>query len=588
MAPQAAPDPTRGEVENGPGGSVTSTEETGDETGRGPVHRTARQTASSLGSVLWGWPAFAVLLSLGVLVFWAFDALPFQDLPAHAGLIAMRHRFADSAFEQRFFVLAPHLGPYSLFRFLGECLVGVIGPVRAVRAIACLPVIATPLALAFARKRLFGEGGPTYAFVGLALAFGLMTLLGFASYLLGVSAMLVGVTFWMTLAGAANAGETTAQTRKKELLVAAFSPLVFVAHGHAFLLYLFLAFLSALCAGGAGTVVRGGMKQKLAVALRWRALIPAVALAGWVAFIERGGTRPPGSAPVAAQNMVPHFQGVLDKLSLLLTPTLMTRTGVDLLVGVGIWVFAVSAVLRSLPKAGGQRGVPPRPTASTGEPGAMREYYARTLRTGAVALFVIFAALPHSIGWFGFVDGRLLPIVLYLALLSIQRDRIGPTHRAIFQRGAPIAALAVVSMALLSSYRFQEEARGYREVLAKVPVQARVLNLPLDPDSDVFAAHPFVHYDKLVLAERPIVVSDVWFHQGSALYPTAQNPALRLPSTYSESGLTFVDWPAYDLADWDYVLMRTRPDANGTGAPQNLHLVDHRGGWWLYSSRGLQ
>jgi hypothetical protein len=520
------------------------------------------------------WRNFAVLLSLGMLVFWAFDALPFQDLPAHAGLIAMRHRFAESAFEQRFFVLAPHLGPYSLFRFLGECFVRVMGPVNAVRAIACLPVIATPLALAFARKRLFGESGPTFAFVGLALSFGLMTLLGFASYLLGVSVMLVGLTFWLMLAGAANSGQTSAETRKKELLVAAFSPLVFVAHGHAFLLYMLLAFVSA--------VVARGMKNKLAVALRWRALIPAVALAGWVAFIERGGTRPAGSAPVAAQNLAPHFQGLFDKLSLLLTPTLMTRTGVDLLVGVAIWIFAVSAVLRSLPKARGERGI-----SHGADETPEQSYYARALRAGALTLFLIFAALPHSVGWFGFVDGRLLPIVLYLAFLSINRARIGPWHRSLLERGAPIAAAAVVSMALLSSYRFQSEAQGYHQVLAKVPEEARVLNLPLDPDSDVFAAHPFIHYDKLVLAERPIVVSDVWFHQGSALYPTAQNPALRLPSTYSESGLQMIDWGAYDLHDWDYVLMRTRPDANWTGAPKNLHLVDHRGGWWLYSSRGL-
>ena len=95
-----------------------------------------------------------------------------------------------------------------------------------------------------------------------------------------------------------------------------------------------------------------------------------------------------------------------------------------------------------------------------------------------------------------------------------------------------------------------------------------------------------MHYDKLVLAEKPIVVSDVWFHQGSALYPTPQNPALRLPSSYSESDLKLVDWNAYDLGDWDYVLMRTRPEAFETGAPDRLHLVEHRGGWWLYTTRG--
>src|SRR5215475_10443845 len=101
------------------------------------------------------WLGLGALTVLAVLVFWVFDALPFQDLPAHAGLIAMRHRFAGSPFEQRFFVLAPHPGPYSLFRFLGEGFVRVIGPVGAVRAIATLPVIATPLALLWSRRRLF-------------------------------------------------------------------------------------------------------------------------------------------------------------------------------------------------------------------------------------------------------------------------------------------------------------------------------------------------------------------------------------------------------------------------------------------------
>src|SRR6516162_4950688 len=70
------------------------------------------------------WAGLGVLWVASILVFWLFEALPFQDLPAHAGLIAMRHRFLESPFEQRFFVLAPHIGPYSLFRFLGESLVG--------------------------------------------------------------------------------------------------------------------------------------------------------------------------------------------------------------------------------------------------------------------------------------------------------------------------------------------------------------------------------------------------------------------------------------------------------------------------------
>jgi hypothetical protein len=196
----------------------------------------------------------------------------------------------------------------------------------------------------------------------------------------------------------------------------------------------------------------------------------------------------------------------------------------------------------------------------------------------------VFVALPHSIGWFGFIDGRLVPLLLLLAVMAVRREALGRALGTVHDRFAPAAAGAIVAMALIASHSFQREARGWREVLAQVPAGARLLNLPLEPNSDVFTAHPFIHYDKLVLTERPIVVSDVWFHQGSAVYPTAANPALRLPASYSESDLRFIDWPAYRLSDWDYVLIRTRPEAAQPYVPRSLELAIHRGGWWLFRS----
>src|ERR1044072_7212121 len=134
----------------------------------------------------------------------------------------MRHRFDTSAFEQRHFVLAPHIGPYSLFRFLGEAFVRVIGPIGAGRMLATPPVVAPPRALLFARRRPFADRSPTFGFVGVALAFGLMTLLGFASYLLGVAVMLVGLTLWLELLAAAD--ERAPNATKREVIVAAFAP----------------------------------------------------------------------------------------------------------------------------------------------------------------------------------------------------------------------------------------------------------------------------------------------------------------------------------------------------------------------------
>jgi hypothetical protein len=147
-----------------------------------------------------------------------------------------------------------------------------------------------------------------------------------------------------------------------------------------------------------------------------------------------------------------------------------------------------------------------------------------------------------------------------------------------------VAAVTLVGIAWAASLRFQAEAEGWRDVVSAIPTGSFLLNLPVDPRSDVFTAHPFIHYDKLMVAERPVVVSDVWFHQGTALYPRPENPALRLPAAYSESDLGPIDWSAYRLDDWDYILLRTRPTASTPSLPPSgaLDLVVHRGGWWLF------
>jgi hypothetical protein len=521
----------------------------------------------------------AALTLAAVLVFWLFGALPFQDLPAHAGLIAMRHRFDGSPFEQRFFVFAPQLGPYSLFRCLGDVLVVPLGPLGAIRAIATLPMIATPVALLWARRRLHGDQAMAAAYFGLALGFGFMTLLGFASYLLGVAVLIFTLTVWLELMVAADRRAPDAW--RWELASAGLAPCVLLAHGHAFVIFLGLAGVSALATGDRWQRV-----------VRVRALLPAVGLAAWAAWRERVGVLPAGSVALPHAAFGAHFQGVLDKLSLLITPTLITRTGIDAAVGVFVWaviVLAVVATARSLRRpfdaraSGGAET--PGPSAAARETASRA--HSKALLASLAVLAAAFLVLPHSIGWFGFVDGRLVPLLLLLGLMAVRQQALGSALRLTFERGAPIAAGAMVAIALVASQVFQGEASGWREVIDAVPANARLLNLPIDPNSGVFTAHPFVHYDKLVLADRPVVVSDVWFHQGSAIYPTANNPSLHLPDTYSESDLRSIDWPAYRLSDWDYVLIRTRPTASEPSVPPELALALHRGGWWLYRNAPL-
>lgn len=516
------------------------------------------------------WLGLAVVTLLATLSLWLFDALSFQDLPGHAGLIAMRDRFAESAFEQRYYKFGATIGPYSLFLLLGRCFDLVLGPVGAVRALATLPLIATPAALLFARRRLHDDRTPTAGFLGIALSFGFMTLMGLASFTLALAILLVGATAWLELLLEADRQRPTGL---RELIFGSLAILIFLAHGYAFALLLAFVGVTTL-----STLPNAHWPRRVS---RWRALAPALALAAWSA--KHGGP-PAGSLPWRDPVPFVHFQGIGDKLSLLVTPTLLTRTGIDIALGLFLWItLAASFVVtvRSLAGTG-------RDGDASGGSGAASRVHSRALVVAVSAVALAFFVLPHSIGWFGFVDGRLVPFILFLGIMCFRRPSLGPRLRSALDRGAPVVACAMTALEWFASHHLQAEAAGYREVFAAIPSESRVLNLPIDPYSDLFTAHPFVHYDKLIAIDRPVLLSDVWAYPGSALYPTPDNPATRLPPSYDSADLRFVDWGAYRLADWDYALVRTRPGDPAPVTPQSLSLTKHVGGWWLFRTRARE
>jgi hypothetical protein len=501
------------------------------------------------------WFAIAAILAAGVGLFWAFDSLPFQDLPAHAGLIALRHRLAESPLDQRFFVLAPRLGPYSLFRWAGDRLVEPLGPLGSVRLLASLPVVALPLALGWARQRLHGDGARGATCAGICLSFGFMTLLGFASYMLGLAALVVAYGLWVD-----GLGRPRGRTWRRECAIALAALTVLFTHGFAFVVFVGLACVTSVACG----IDRHAFR-------RLRALLPSAVMAAFM--VGRDCAHGPAGTS-AGMPAGPHFAGLLDKASLLLGATLMTRWGPDLIVGVLLWVLvgvtAARTARRYATSARGMALAPPR----------MRAALAALALLGAA-----FLALPRSVGWFGFIDGRLVPIVLVVGLLAAEREAMSARLRIAWEVGLPAGAAAIVATAWAASWRFQAEAAGWHRVLGSVPAGARLLNLPLDADSNVFTAHPFVHYDKLAILDRPLLVSDIWFHQGTAIYPRADNPSLRLPPEYRESDLQRIDWASYRLEDWDYVLVRTRPRAARPETPPSLEDSAHVGGWWLFATR---
>jgi hypothetical protein len=301
-------------------------------------------------------------------------------------------------------------------------------------------------------------------------------------------------------------------------------------------------------------------------------------LAGYSVLIDRVT-----AAGAVAQHpeMLPLFQGPADKLSLLFTPTLTTRLGVDLGVGIALWGLVIAGTIATLRHLRATRTDAP---ASAAYAASAASSHAKALFACAAGLLVVFLVMPHEVGWFGFVDGRFVPMAMLLAFVAIRREALSPRLASTFHMAAPMLSCVAVAWMWFASVGFQREAQGYREVFAAVPAQARLLNLPIDPDSDIFAGHPFVHYDKLIMISRPIVPSDVWFHQGTGIYPRPGNPALALPPDYKSSTIRHITWERFRLTDWDYALVRTRPGASAPQTPKELGLVMHQGGWWLYRS----
>ncbi|MGH7438202.1 MAG: hypothetical protein ACRENE_21160, partial [Polyangiaceae bacterium] len=273
------------------------------------------------------WLPATALVAAAAGVLWAFDALPFQDLPAHAGLIALRHRLAaGSPFDRAFYTLSPRFGPYSAFRWAGELLAMRFGPVGAVRMLMTFAVIALPLSVAWARRRLQGDGAVPAMLVGTCLGLGFLTMLGFASYLLGVAALVVAHA--LAIDALAEAEGPAGLSPRTEGLLATASVVVLLAHGFAFVVFVGLA-MSATLAGT--TVAR----------MRYlRALVPSLALACFMAWPARAGSL----ATDGIQGMPPgaHFAGPVDKLGLLLSPTLMSRWGIDVAVGCFLWALLLA------------------------------------------------------------------------------------------------------------------------------------------------------------------------------------------------------------------------------------------------------
>ena len=386
------------------------------------------------------WVSFALLQMAAVAVFFAFDALPFQDLPAHAGLIALRNRLASEPLEQRYWVLAPHLGGYSLFRGLGQALAANRG--RRVRGAGhrraagshdaggsrLRPLAALPRSAAGLRVRGHDD------FVRPHDGARLRELPRRASSRhRDVHALARGPGQRRPRDAGAPARAVRGRAR---------------GSGRARARFRVRASARSVCIGDVrrGTAARASREA--------RRLLARAGARGVERDLRRRMHQGAGRLGRAlAQRTADALSGAPRQAELARDPDAHDANGDRHRARPASLGLGRGGLLARLPHPSGSRRHVCRP-------------HARAVRVGAAVLFVLFALLPHAVGWFAFVDGRLVPLVLALALLStpwrILPERLRSTFESVRPGARPRLWRSFSRRRPRSSARLAATAKSWR------------------------------------------------------------------------------------------------------------------------------
>jgi hypothetical protein len=286
------------------------------------------------------------------------------------------------------------------------------------------------------------------------------------------------------------------QRRRAEMRVALAALVAAFTHGFALLLLVFVMAVGTLWAPPR-TDAPDDRRRAL-----WT-LAPGLAVLALMWWRDRGFYPALEATPMVG------YAGFADKLALPFLPTLLSRLGVDVAVAVALWLLLGAALLATL-----------KTTTIDDDPVARRRL---VLARVSVVMLAVGLLAPTRIGWFGSVDLRLCSTALLLAVLALAPAAFGPGLRRLLGRAPPLLAGVMVATLLVALVLFQAEARAPAAALARVPAGSVRPDLRLSPTSRVWAARAYLHWDKLLLLDRDVLISNPWLHQGTALRPAADH-----------------------------------------------------------------
>lgn len=452
------------------------------------------------------WPGFAACGALLVGLLAPAGYWPLVDLPQHAAALSIFRHLGDPVwgFAEQFEI---HRGtPYLLLYALAYPLEGLLGPVKALQAVALAGIAATPLALLpWARW----AGLPrALALLGFPLALGFSFWFGFLNF-----SLTLPLTFALTAAALRHLEAPTA--RGTGLLALAMVGL-FWAHG---LAAAFVAPTVALAA----LLGPGSVRRRLAGAA---VVVPAAAV--MLLWGSRQDAR-------AGGNDV--FEGAWSPERLLELPALLLGVHPD-----DSLAFTAGCLLLLLPLALGLRPSPePRRWVPLGV---------------SLALFLGF---PMTMAGVSFLYQRFaifVPPALWLALSGPPAPLLAPLR-------APPLCAALASLWLLAAglrvRAFDAEARSFDSILEAMEPRKAVRPISFTFQSDALPGGlPYVHFAAYYQAHKGgrIGFSFARNYTSFIRYRPGVDPGMARDDEWHPERFSF----AKEGGQYDYFLVRSRGD----------------------------
>ncbi len=478
---------------------------------------------------------------------------PMVDVPQHAAQIELFRQLQDPLFAYRDLFTTRLFTPY----LFGYGLIALLAPVFGI-VLACKLVIATALALLPPATRYFlrASGADSYwAWLVFPCLYGFSYQWGFINFLVAAP---IGMAFLgMVWRRPAAGGWRSALGMILALYLLFFS--------HVLVLALFAAIATLQwwsTRSDLKAFVRSAwpLLTPLPLALLWLAdnaahpmsrLPPEWDLSWWTTldsyytqFAEWRTSHPSGWGRVS---------GLLPRLLGLRPDVLLTVAGLGLLL---------------------------LPFAAGGQLTAQRQRY-----LPAVLIMAVLLLAPSEIFGVSFVFQRFTFLLLPLALAVIDAAPRPPRGRSRLRALAPVAATVWIGLMTVHALRFDDETRGFSQLLAQMEAGKRVLSLSfLHDDADSIAptlVHLVAWYAALKggVSDPSFAVTQVQ----PVVYAPQHMPTVRIlgfewfPQTFA--------WQYHAGWQYDYFVARAPADYGALlfrDASCWIDLVAQSGKWWLY------